>query len=72
MKVLIRLGLKQASLGQSILKAMKANCVISLFLFGLGVEIDHAIGLKTLLTEISQSWHMLSLMMKLSDINSQS
>ena len=45
-------GLKQASFGQCVSKKMKPNCVIPPLLFGLGVEIDHAIGLKTLLTEI--------------------
>ena len=41
-------------MGQYILKAVKSNCVISPLLFGLGVEIDHAIGSKTLLTETSK------------------
>ena len=50
---------------------MKLNSVIPPLLFGLGVENDHTIGGKTLLTEI-HSWDMLSSMMKLNDINSQS
>ena len=40
--VLVGQGLKQASLGQCILKAMKSNSVILPLLFGLSVEIDHA------------------------------
>ena len=54
MKVLVGQGLKQASLGQCILKAMKPNSFIPSLLFGLGVEKDHAIGSKTLLTEMSK------------------
>ena len=56
-------------MGQYILKAIKLNSVIHPLLLGLGVENDHAIGSKTLLTEISD---MLYLMIKLSNINSQS
>ena len=54
MIVLVGQGSKQASLGQCILKAMKPKFVIPPLLFGLGVEIDHVIGSKTLLTEISK------------------
>ena len=60
MKVLVDQGLKQASLGQCILKAMKPNSVIPPLLFGLGVEIDHAIGSKALLTEISKLGYAIS------------
>ena len=60
MKVLVGQGLKQASLGQCILKAMKSNSVIPPLLFGLGVEIEHAIGSKTLLTEISNLGYAIS------------
>ena len=60
MKVLLGQGLKQASLGQSILKAMKSNSVTPPLLFGLGVEIEHAIGSKTLLTEISKLGYAIS------------
>ena len=42
MTVLVRQGLKQAPLGQCILKAMKSNSIIPPLLFGLSVEIDHA------------------------------
>ena len=47
MELLIGPSLKQASLGQCLLKAMKPNSFILPLLFGLGVEIDHAIGSKT-------------------------
>ena len=66
--VLVGQGLKQASLGQCILKAMKSNSVIPPFLFGLTVEIDHA---TERYWQKFQSWYMLDLMMKLKDINSQ-
>ena len=36
-------GLKQASLGQCILKALKLSIVMPPLLFGLSVEIGHAI-----------------------------
>ena len=42
MTVLVGQGLKQTSLGQCILKAMKSNSVIPPLLFALSVEIDHA------------------------------
>ena len=41
MTTLLDAGLKQASLGQCILKAMKSNSVIPPLLFGLIVQIDH-------------------------------
>ena len=67
-------GFKQASLGGCILKAIKPNSVLPPLLFGLGVENNHGIGLKTRLTEISKLGYaeVISPMMKLSDINSQS
>ena len=43
MTVLVGQSLKQASLGKCILKAMKSSIVILYLLFGLSVEIDHAI-----------------------------
>ena len=46
MELLIGPSLKQASLGQCLLKAMKLNSVISPLRFGLAVEIDYAIGFK--------------------------
>ena len=59
-KVLVGQGLKRTSLGQCILKAMKRNIVIPPLLFGLSVVIDHAIGSKTLLTEISKLGYAIS------------
>ena len=41
MTVLLGQCLKQASLGQCILKAMKANSVIPPLLFRLNMKIDH-------------------------------
>ena len=41
MTILVGQSLKQASLGQCILKAMKSNSVIPPLLFGLSVEIDY-------------------------------
>ena len=41
MTILLEAGLKQASLGQCILKAMKSNSVIPPLLYGLSVQIDH-------------------------------
>ena len=43
MAVLVRQGLKQESMGQWILKAMKSKSVILPLLFGLSVEIDQTI-----------------------------
>ena len=54
MECLIGNPLKQASIGQCLLKAMKPNSVIPPVLFVLGVEIDHAIGSKSLLIELSK------------------
>ena len=67
-------GFKQASLGESILKAIKPNSVLLPLLFGLRAENDHGIGSKTLLTESSKLGYaeVISPMMKLSDINGQS
>ena len=39
---------------------MRPNSVIPLLLFGLGVEIDRAIGSKTMLTEISKLGYAIS------------
>ena len=52
-------GLKQAWFGKYILKAIKSNSVIPP-LFELGVENDHGIGSKTLLTEISKLGYAVS------------
>ena len=63
MTVLVWQGLKQASMGECILKAMKLNSVIPPLLFGLSAE--------TPLNAVDRSWDMLSPMMKLRNINSQ-
>ena len=65
MNILVRQGLQQASLDQIILKAIKQKSFTLLLLFGLDVEIEHATGSKTLLTEISK---LLSPARKLRDI----
>ena len=51
---------KEASLDQCIIKAMKLNSEIPPLLFGLGVEIDHPIRSKTLLTELSKLGYAIS------------
>ena len=65
MNILVRQGLQQASLDQIILKAIKLKSFTLLLLFGLDVEIEHATGSNTLLTEISK---LLSPARKLRDI----
>ena len=60
MELLICPSLKQAFLGQCLLKAMKPNSVIPPLLFGLGVEIDHTIGSKTLLIELAMLGYSIS------------
>ena len=60
MELLIGPSLKQASLGECFLKAMKPNSVIPPLLFGLGVEIDHAIGSQTLLIELAKLGYSIS------------
>ena len=54
MQCLVSNELKQASIGQCLLKLMKPNGVIPPLLFGLGVEVDHTIGSKTLLVELAK------------------
>ena len=63
--VLVGQGLKQASLGQYIFKAMKSNSVIPFLLFGLTIEIDHT---TEHYQRKFQSWDVLSPMMKVSNI----
>ena len=53
-ELLVGSRFRQASLGQCILKAMKPNSIIPPLFFGLGIEIDHANGSKTLLIELAQ------------------
>ena len=54
MECLIKNPLKQASIGQCLLKAMKPNSVIPPLWFTLRVEINHAIGSASLLIELSK------------------
>ena len=57
MECLIKNPLKQASIGQCLLKAMKPNSVIPPLWFTLRVEINHAIGSASLLIELSKWNH---------------
>ena len=60
MEYLIGNPLRQASIRQCLLKTMKPNSVISPLLFALGVQIDHAIGSESLLTELSKAKYSIS------------
>ena len=60
MELLIGPNLKQTSLGQCLLEAMKPNSVIPPLLFGLGVEIDRVIVSKTLLIELAKLGYSIS------------
>ena len=60
MELLIPSKLKQASIGQCILKAMKPNSVIPPLQFGLGVEVSNAMGSKWLNNELSRLGFALS------------
>ena len=48
------------SIGLCILKATRPNSVIPSLLFGLGVEVDHVIGSKTLLIELAKLGYSVS------------
>ena len=54
MKELIKNELRQASLGQTMKKAVKTKSYIPLLLFGLDVELDQVFGSKWLLNELFQ------------------
>ena len=54
MECAIENPLKQASIGKYLLKTMKPNSTIPPLLFALGVEIDHAIGSRSLKIEFSK------------------
>ena len=60
MECLIRNPVKQTSIRQCLLKAMKPNSVILPLLFALGFEIYHAIGSKLLLIELSKLVYSIS------------
>lgn len=54
MKHLINNHLKQVSLGQAIVGAVKSRSCISPVMFGLGIESDKVFGSRWLLTELSR------------------
>ena len=60
MEYLIGNPLRQASIRQCLLKTIKPNSVLSPLLFALGVQIDHAIGSESLLTELSKAKYSIS------------
>ena len=60
MECLIENPLQQASTGKCLLKAMKPDSAIPPLLFALGVEIDHAIGSKSLLIQLSKLGYSIS------------
>ena len=51
---------KGASIGQCLLKSTKPDSVFPPLLFTLGVEIDHAVGFKSLLIELSKFGYSIS------------
>ena len=50
-RLLVGSEIKQAAIGENLMKAMKPKSVIPK-LFGQGVEMNHIVGLKTLITEL--------------------
>lgn len=54
MELLVKPDVKQASIGQCILKAVKPNSVLPPLQFGLDVEVVSAIGSKWLSNELSR------------------
>ena len=54
MRLLVGPDLKQAAIGQCLMKAMRPNSVLLPLLFGLGVEVDHSVGSKTLVIELAK------------------
>ena len=52
MQELVSDELKQSSIGQAIMKAIKTRCYIPPLLFGLGIELDHKFGSKWLTNEV--------------------
>lgn len=53
-KTIVSSELKQNSIGQCIVQAARPRSVITLTLFGLGVEVDHVFVSKWLINELSQ------------------
>ena len=60
MKSLMAFQLKQASIGQGILKVMRHNSVTPSLVFELGAMTDHVIGSKTLLIELAKLGYSIS------------
>ena len=52
METLFSCELKQSSISQCILKAVKPRSIIPPILFGLGVELDHVFGSRWLIDEL--------------------
>ena len=54
LKVLVKSSVKQNSIGQCLLYAVRPRSIIPLIPFDLGVEIDHVIGSKWAITELNR------------------
>ena len=54
MRLLVGSEIKQATIGQSLMKAMKAKRVIPPLLFGLGVEMNYIVGSRILIIELEK------------------
>ena len=54
LKVLVKSPLKQSSIGQSMLYAVRPRSILPPILFGLGVEMDHVTGSKWVITELNK------------------
>lgn len=59
-KCLVGSDLKQAALGQCLIKAMRPNTVIPRLLFGLDIKVDHLIGSNTLVFELAKMGYSIS------------
>ena len=60
MRLLVGPDLKQVAIGQCLMKAMRTNSVLPPLLIGLGVEVDHTIGSKTLVIELAKLGYSIS------------
>ena len=54
MESMMKKELKQVSIGQAIVNAVKPRSCIALLLFGLGIEVDKVFGSRWLLTELNR------------------
>ena len=54
MQHLVKNPVKQASIGQALVHAMKPRSSLPPILFGMGVEMDHLFGSKWLLNELNR------------------